>query len=77
MAHENVQILGTYEDLGIWIRNSRLEAGYSQKEFAKMLDCTIEHLSKVENGHRIPSRLMTEYVMDILGYDLIVAVRKK
>lgn len=70
-------VIGTYEDFGIWVRNSRLEKGYTQKRFAEMLGCTIEHLSKIENGHRTPSRLLTNDILDTLGYDFILAVRER
>lgn len=76
MAKETI-VIGTYEDFGVWVRNSRLAKGYTQRQFAEKLGCAIEHLSKIENGHRTPSRLLTQDIIEALGYDYILAVREK
>lgn len=75
MVNSDVLILGTYEDFGRWVRNSRQEQGYTQRDFAAKINCTVEHLSKIEHGHRMPSRLLTELIVNTLKYDLVVAVR--
>lgn len=72
-----MQIFVDYAQFGKWVRETRLEEGMAQKELANRLDCTIEHLSKVENGHRIPSRLMAENLLTILGYEFVLAIKKK
>ena len=52
--------------LGSNIRRIRTEKNMSQKELAAKLDCSVKHLSAIENGRACPSLLFVEKASSIL-----------
>lgn len=53
-------------EIGSFIRDLRLERGYSQEELCYGI-CSTGNLSKIENGVRMPNRKTIEAVMQRLG----------
>lgn len=43
------------ETIGVLLRTARKLRGYSQKEFAGRLDCSVSQISRIESGDRTPS----------------------
>jgi len=53
-------------EIGSFIRDLRIERGYSQEELCYGI-CSTGNLSKIENGVRMPSRKTIEALMQRLG----------
>lgn len=70
-------VMDDYNEFGKWIKETRINKGMKQKELCEKVDIVIEHLSKIENGHRIPSRILIEKIVDELDYEFVLAIRKK
>lgn len=49
------------------LREMRYRAGYTQKDFAKLLDVHPAYLSIIENGHRRVSAKVRRKASEILG----------
>jgi len=74
---ENLIVMNDYSEFGKWIKETRTKKGMTQKELCEKCDVVIEHMSKIENGHRIPSRLLIEKIVDELDYEFVLVIRKK
>ena len=57
--------MAVYE-IGNYIRDMRIERGYSQEELCFGI-CSVGNLSKIENGIRLPNRRTVEAIMQRLG----------
>lgn len=47
---QEVKIMNGYKKIGQRIRKIRAERGYGKKDFARMLEITVERLEEIENG---------------------------
>lgn len=52
-------------EMGQWIRRGRKDCGMTQEELAEGL-CSASHLSRVENGSQLPSRVLYQQLMQRL-----------
>lgn len=55
-------------EIGSFIKELRIERGYSQEELCYGI-CSTGNLSKIENGIRMPNRKTIEALMQRLGYE--------
>lgn len=66
-----------YKQLGEKIAEIRKKSNISQKRMAEMLDIHPALISKFENlGEKLPAERIHE-MLDILGYELVIAEKKK
>lgn len=56
--------------LGIVIKQARLDKNLSQEQFAEMLDITPTHVKHIESGRRNPSVTILFQMADILSFSL-------
>ena len=59
---------------GRMIQKLRKERGINVKEFAEMVGCCTEHISRIENGHKIPPLQKYMKMADALGVPLSAIV---
>ena len=59
-----------YKKIGQRIRKIRAERGYEKKDFARMLEITVERLEEIENGTTEYQFRTLEKVASALGVDL-------
>ena len=50
------------------LKKMRMEALYSQKEFAQVIGISQNHYSNIENGVRRPSPEVAKRIADVLGF---------
>ena len=50
------------------LKKMRMEALYSQKEFAQVIGISQNHYSNIENGLRRPSPEVAKRIADVLGF---------
>ena len=50
------------------LKKMRMEALYSQKEFAQVIGISHNHYSNIENGVRRPSPEVAKRIADVLGF---------
>ena len=50
------------------LKRMRMEALYSQKEFAQVIGISQNHYSNIENGVRRPSPEVAKRIADVLGF---------
>ena len=50
------------------LKKIRMEALYSQKEFAQVIGISQNHYSNIENGVRRPSPEVAKRIADVLGF---------
>ena len=50
------------------LKKMRMEALYSQKEFAQVIGISQNHYSNIENGVRRPSAEVAKRIADVLGF---------
>ena len=50
------------------LKKMRMEALYSQKEFAQVIGISQNHYSNIENGVRRPSPEVAKSIADVLGF---------
>lgn len=55
--------------IGKRIKKARLEKHYTQEKLSEMLNVSVEHLSRIENGGYRPSLGLIEKISDILETD--------
>lgn len=55
--------------IGKRIKKARLEKHYIQEKLSEMLNVSVEHLSRIENGGYRPSLGLIEKISDILETD--------
>ena len=55
--------------VGKRIKKARLEKHYTQEKLSEMLNVSVEHLSRIENGGYRPSLGLIEKISDILETD--------
>ena len=48
---QEVKIMNGYKKIGQRIRKIRAERGYGKKDFARILEITVERLEEIENGN--------------------------
>ena len=60
----------TYKDFSKYVKYKRLEMGYTQIEFAKMLSLNQSKYSKIENGIMEPSFILLQLICRYLEIDL-------
>ena len=67
-----------YPSFGAAMRRLRIERGLSQEELAEKMDMTSNaHISRLENGKKLPSLEMVfriAYALDIKAWELIRSI---
>ncbi|MBQ8210466.1 MAG: helix-turn-helix transcriptional regulator [Clostridia bacterium] len=58
-----------FKAIGMRIKNLRKDKSLTQEKLAEMLDISIEHLSRIENGSFRPSITLIEKISDIFCID--------
>ena len=58
-----------FDLIGKRIKKARLEKHYTQEKLSEMLNVSVEHLSRIENGAYIPSLGLIEKISEILEFD--------
>ena len=56
--------------LGDTIRTARMKKGYTQDQFAEMLDISHIHLANIEGGRRNPSVPLLFQMMELLDFSV-------
>lgn len=59
-----------YKYLALAIKQARLAKGFSQEEFAELLDVSSTHVKHMESGHRKPSIEILFLICEITGLSL-------
>ena len=65
------------EQLGVVIKQSRLDKRFSQEQLAEILDITPTHVKHIESGRRKPSVDLLFQMADVLGFSLDDLVDRK
>ncbi len=55
-----------FKMIGQRIKEGRKEKGFTQETFSEMIDISIEHLSRIENGAYRPSLSLIEKICTVL-----------
>ena len=58
-----------FDLIGKRIKKARLEKHYTQEKLSEMLNVSVEHLSRIENGAYRPSLGLIEKISEILEFD--------
>lgn len=56
--------------IGLRVKHARIIAGIRMRELAEKIGCAESSISKIENGHIIPSLPMLQRIVEALGRDL-------
>ena len=67
---QEVKIMNGNKKIGQRIRKIRAERGYGKKDFARMLEITVERLEEIENGTTEYQFRTLEKVASALGVNL-------
>jgi GTP cyclohydrolase I len=65
----HAQAASDKQTFGSWLAGVREERGYSQAEFARLLDVSASYLSRIERGEKQPTAGLAHAVAIVTGHD--------
>ena len=71
-----MEIIENWDEVGKLLRRKRKEAGIKQGHVASKAGYATNHLSNVECGNAPASLNVVRRVLEVLGYELVMGVKK-